>query len=133
MAKINALKLKSAITKYGEQIKSEPENAEYLLTENGYTEDEAFQIIDKVNESDAPVKSVKKDAPKSLQPMYERWTVETVKTTDRDGNTIWKLDENGNYTYEKVKLIRLCSGEPNMIDILNDQAFNTHEYYYEVK
>lgn len=141
MAKINALKLKSALTKFGEQIKKDPENAAYHLTEAGYSEDEATQIIAKANEGGAPEQAKpepkkaesKAPAKKSLQPTYERWSVERVKVYDeKKGAQVWAEDENGEPVFEKVKLIRSCKGEPAMIEALNGQAKNTKEFYYLV-
>lgn len=139
MAKINALKLKSALTKFGEQIKNDPENAAYHLTEAGYSEDEATQIIAKANEGGEPIKpetkkaEPKAPAKKSLQPTYERWSVERVKVQDKKTLAqVWAEDENGEPVFEKVKLIRSCKGEPAMIEALNGQAKNTKEFYYLV-
>lgn len=114
---MNKNTLKAAVKNHSEAVKNDLENASAYLVEQGFSEDEATEIIEAITSQETPVKETKSkevvDVPKGYK-LYE----------------VWQLD---NVTNERLKVKKTLKGQPHFVKLLNEQKHNTKLEYVEVK
>lgn len=117
---MNKNTLKAAIKNHSEVVLSDKENALVYLTEQGFSEDEANEVLTAILSTETP--EVKEEK-KSEKPKKE------VSTANKKYE-VWQLDHVSN---ERLKLIKTVNGQPNYVKHLNEQKNNTKLEYVEVK
>lgn len=137
MSKINALKKKAAIKKYGEGLKSDYDATVALMTEDGYSEEEIFQINEALSEEEPAKdeKPVKDEKPGktvvSKNPVFEKWRVKVEYVLDKKDKPV--IDEDGNPVVEitKFEYLRDAKISDKQAELLNSQSANTKIKYYK--
>ena len=149
---MNALRKKSAVTKYGEAIKADLAAAEAQLAQDGYTPEEIAEVVEAVStpqpndppaeappatkskpaESKKPAKAKEDVKPGMLT--FDKCQVEVIFELKKNGQR--KLDQDGELIppkFEKGKVLKEVKITQAAADILNQQSENTKIRYYLVE
>lgn len=114
---MNKNTLKAAVKNHSDAVLADIDNAISYLVEQGFTEDEAQEVLSAIEGGQAvaiPTPTAKPKAKANLGGNLEY--------------EVWQLDQ---ITNERLKVIKTVKGQPNFVAILNEQKFNTKIEYVE--
>lgn len=139
---MNHQRLKSALSKFTELIKTDNEAAKSQMGEAGYTPEEVEKIIaaandpgtgtpdpakaDKAPKADKPKKKADEEAGESQKPghsIYSEWKVSVKRVKNDKGELEWEFKQT-----EHIKDVKISKSQA---DLLNKQSHNNNVRYYE--
>lgn len=112
---MNKNTLKAAVKNHSEAVLADIDNAISYLVEQGFTEDEAQEVLSAIEggqEVEKPKPTAKPKANLGGNVEYE----------------VWQLDQ---ITNNRLYVIKTVKGQPNFVANLNEQKFNTKIEYVE--